>query len=159
MTLEKELRHRDATVRRSSVFHWWDWPIYLALTMLVAGTAVFRGGPDAYAGTADFLHLLVEAADAAGIENPFRRAALSGAAAPKSLRDKLGARGIDLQEVDRLGGVADRALQGDVARAGGTELAGRRLDRLDVDAAPAAVVERAGDGGAVRVPSAEKFWA
>ena len=71
----------------------------------------------------------------------------------------LGARGIDLQEVDRLGGVADRALQGDVARAGGTELAGRRLDRLDVDAAPAAVVERAGDGGAVRVPSAEKFWA
>ena len=40
-TLEKELRHRDATVRRSSVFHWWDWPIYLALTALVAGTAVW----------------------------------------------------------------------------------------------------------------------
>lgn len=61
--------------------------------------AIARYRPDAYAGTADFLHILLEAADAAGIDNPFRRAALSGAAAPKSLREKLGSRGIETFEL------------------------------------------------------------
>lgn len=41
MTLEKQLRHGDAAVRRSPVFHWWDWPVYLALTVLAGGTAVW----------------------------------------------------------------------------------------------------------------------
>ena len=41
MTLEKQVQHRDAAVRRSPVFHWWDWPVYLVLTVLAAGTAVW----------------------------------------------------------------------------------------------------------------------
>lgn len=61
--------------------------------------AIGRYRPQAYTGTADFLNILVEAADAAGIDNPFERAAASGAALPPSLRAKLSARGIAVFEL------------------------------------------------------------
>jgi phenylacetate-CoA ligase len=52
--------------------------------------------PVAYAGTPDFLKILVEAADAAGRDiSCIKRAVVSGAAFPPSLQDWVKARGID----------------------------------------------------------------
>jgi phenylacetate-CoA ligase len=51
--------------------------------------------PSAYAGTPDFLKILVEAADKAGVDATcLKRAVVSGAAFPPSLREWVAARGI-----------------------------------------------------------------
>jgi phenylacetate-CoA ligase len=51
--------------------------------------------PVAYAGTPDFLKILLDAAQAAGIEPTLRRAAVSGAAFPASLQAEVQARGVE----------------------------------------------------------------
>jgi phenylacetate-CoA ligase len=62
--------------------------------MQVAAIAQLR--PVGYAGTADFLKILVDAAQRAGKDvGSLRRALVSGAALPASLRDELDRRGID----------------------------------------------------------------
>lgn len=61
--------------------------------------AVRAYSPAAYAGTPDFLKILLEAADAAGIDaGCITRAVVSGAAFPPSLRDWVAARGITAVE-------------------------------------------------------------
>jgi phenylacetate-CoA ligase len=55
--------------------------------------------PIGYAGTPDFLKILVDAADKAGKDvSSLRRALVSGAALPASLRAELGARGIAVKQ-------------------------------------------------------------
>lgn len=54
--------------------------------------------PDAYAGTADFLNILLTACSAAGVEWTIRRAVCSGAAAPRSLREAFAERGMEVFE-------------------------------------------------------------
>ncbi len=55
--------------------------------------------PSAYCGTADFLKLLLDAADGAGVENPLRKALLSGAAFAPPLQTEFQARGIDAYQM------------------------------------------------------------
>lgn len=62
----------------------------------VQAIALYR--PDAYAGTADFLNIVLAACDAARVECTIRRAVCSGAAAPRSLRDAFAGRGIEIFE-------------------------------------------------------------
>jgi phenylacetate-CoA ligase len=50
--------------------------------------------PAAYCGTPDFLKILLDTADQAGCDFPIRKAAVSGAAFPKSLQEAVAARGI-----------------------------------------------------------------
>jgi cellulose synthase (UDP-forming) len=61
MTLETQTLEQDRVVRRVPVFRWWDWPVYLTLTLLAGMTAVwvFRSwtqdgvwGDRAYVGVA-----------------------------------------------------------------------------------------------------------
>ena len=51
--------------------------------------------PVAYCGTPDFLKILLDAAERAGIENPLRKAVVSGAAFPASLQAEFASRGVD----------------------------------------------------------------
>ncbi|HSX72899.1 MAG TPA: AMP-binding protein, partial [Shinella sp.] len=56
--------------------------------------------PTAYAGTPDFLKILIEAADARGVDiSSIRRALVSGAAFPPSLQDWVRGRGIDAYQL------------------------------------------------------------
>jgi phenylacetate-CoA ligase len=55
--------------------------------------------PSAYIGTADYLNILLEAADRAGAPVALRRALMSGAAVPGSLRRAFSARGIEVFEL------------------------------------------------------------
>jgi phenylacetate-CoA ligase len=55
--------------------------------------------PRAYCGTPDFLKLLLDAADSAGVDNPLRKAVVSGAAFPPSLQAAFQARGIDAYQM------------------------------------------------------------
>lgn len=56
--------------------------------------------PDAYAGTPDFLKILLEAADARGVDvSSIRRAVVSGAAFPPSLQQWVRERGIDAYQL------------------------------------------------------------
>lgn len=41
MTIEQQRRDGEAAVRRVPVFRWWDYPVYLALTVLAVATAVW----------------------------------------------------------------------------------------------------------------------
>jgi phenylacetate-CoA ligase len=51
--------------------------------------------PGTYTGTPDFLKILLDAAQAAGVPQSLRRAAVSGAAFPASLQAEIKARGVD----------------------------------------------------------------
>jgi phenylacetate-CoA ligase len=51
--------------------------------------------PVAYCGTPDFLKILLDALDAAGMESPIRKALVSGAAFPKTLQEELARRGVE----------------------------------------------------------------
>ena len=51
--------------------------------------------PGAYCGTPDFLKILLDAAQRAGVANPLRKAVVSGAALPASLQAEFAERGID----------------------------------------------------------------
>jgi phenylacetate-CoA ligase len=55
--------------------------------------------PVAYCGTPDFLKMLSDAAQAAGRDFSIRKAAVSGAAFPKSLQDVVAARGVDAYQL------------------------------------------------------------
>ena len=56
--------------------------------------------PSAYAGTPDFLKILIEAADARGVDiSCIRRAVVSGAAFPPSLQEWVRARGIEAYQL------------------------------------------------------------
>lgn len=55
--------------------------------------------PSAFIGTADYLNILLAAADRAGVAVALRRAVVSGAAVPASLRTAFGARGIEVFEL------------------------------------------------------------
>jgi phenylacetate-CoA ligase len=55
--------------------------------------------PSAYCGTPDFLKILLDAADGAGVANPLRKAVVSGAACPPSLQAEFQARGIDVYQI------------------------------------------------------------
>ena len=56
--------------------------------------------PSAYTGTPDFLKILIEAADARGVDiSCIKRAVVSGAAFPPSLQDWVRARGIDAYQL------------------------------------------------------------
>lgn len=55
--------------------------------------------PTAYAGTPDFLKILLDAATAAGREVSIKRAVVSGAAFPPSLQAEIRARGIDAYQL------------------------------------------------------------
>jgi phenylacetate-CoA ligase len=59
--------------------------------------AIARLQPDGYAGTPDFLKVLLDGAQAAGKDaSSIRRGLVSGAALPASLRQELSARGVDV---------------------------------------------------------------
>ena len=64
---------------------------------IVQAMAAYR--PDHYIGTADYLNILLKAADAAGVSVVLRTAVVSGAAVPASLRAAFGARGIAVFEL------------------------------------------------------------
>lgn len=51
--------------------------------------------PSGYVGTPDFLKILLDRIAEAGIENPIRRALVSGAAFPPSLQQEVAGRGVD----------------------------------------------------------------
>ncbi len=51
--------------------------------------------PSSYLGTPDFLKILLDRIAEAGIDNPFRRALVSGAAFPPSLQQEVAGRGVD----------------------------------------------------------------
>lgn len=51
--------------------------------------------PSGYLGTPDFLKILLDRIAEAGIDNPFRRALVSGAAFPPSLQQEVAGRGVD----------------------------------------------------------------
>ena len=55
--------------------------------------------PCAYCGTPDFLKILLEAAERAGVRNPLRKAVVSGAAFPSSLQAEFQARGIEAYQI------------------------------------------------------------
>jgi phenylacetate-CoA ligase len=55
--------------------------------------------PSAYCGTPDFLKILLDAADGAGVANPLRKAVVSGAACPPSLQAEFQARGVDVYQI------------------------------------------------------------
>jgi phenylacetate-CoA ligase len=55
--------------------------------------------PSAYIGTADYLNILLEAADRTNTPVALRRALMSGAAVPRSLREAFSARGIEAFEL------------------------------------------------------------
>lgn len=55
--------------------------------------------PLAYCGTPDFLKILLDAAARAQVDNPLRKAAVSGAAFPPSLQAEFAARGIDAYQI------------------------------------------------------------
>jgi phenylacetate-CoA ligase len=52
-------------------------------------------GPSAFCGTPDFLKILLDAGEKAGIAPSFRKALVSGAAFPKTLQDEIAGRGIE----------------------------------------------------------------
>jgi len=64
---------------------------------IVQAMAAYR--PAHYIGTADYLNILLAAADAAGVAVAIRSAVVSGAAVPASLRAAFGARGIAVFEL------------------------------------------------------------
>jgi phenylacetate-CoA ligase len=64
---------------------------------IVQAMAAYR--PDHYIGTADYLNILLKAADAAGVPVALRTAVVSGAAVPASLRAAFAARGIAVFEL------------------------------------------------------------
>ena len=51
--------------------------------------------PSAYCGTPDFLKILLDAAEKAGLAPSVRKALVSGAAFPKSLQDEMASRGVE----------------------------------------------------------------
>lgn len=51
--------------------------------------------PSGYLGTPDFLKILLDRLSGAGIDNPIKRALVSGAAFPPSLQQEVAARGVD----------------------------------------------------------------
>ena len=56
--------------------------------------------PVAYCGVPDFLKILLDAAESAGVGGPvFRKAVLSGAALPKSLAEEFAARGVAARQI------------------------------------------------------------
>jgi phenylacetate-CoA ligase len=55
--------------------------------------------PCAYCGTPDFLKILLEAAERAGVRNSLRKAVVSGAAFPPSLQAEFQARGIEAYQI------------------------------------------------------------
>ena len=55
--------------------------------------------PNTYCGTPDFLKILLDAAERAGIENPLRKAVVSGAALPASLQAEFASRAIDAYQI------------------------------------------------------------
>jgi phenylacetate-CoA ligase len=55
--------------------------------------------PCAYCGTSDFLKVLLDAAECAGVENPLRKAVVSGAAFPPSLQAEFQARGLGAYQI------------------------------------------------------------
>ena len=55
--------------------------------------------PNTYCGTPDFLKILLDAAQREGIENPLRKAVVSGAALPKSLQAEFASRAIDAYQI------------------------------------------------------------
>jgi phenylacetate-CoA ligase len=55
--------------------------------------------PCAYCGTSDFLKILLDAAECAGVENPLRKAMVSGAAFPPSLQAEFQARGLGAYQI------------------------------------------------------------
>jgi phenylacetate-CoA ligase len=55
--------------------------------------------PVAYCGTPDFLRILLDAADAAGQSFSMGKAAVSGAAFPRSLQEAVAARGVDAYQL------------------------------------------------------------
>ena len=55
--------------------------------------------PTTYCGTPDFLKIIVDAAERAGVGNPLRKAVVSGAALPASLQAEFAARGIDAYQI------------------------------------------------------------
>lgn len=55
--------------------------------------------PCAYCGTPDFLKILLDAAQSSGVDNPLRKAAVSGAALPASLQAELAARGVEVYQI------------------------------------------------------------
>ncbi|HXY21794.1 MAG TPA: phenylacetate--CoA ligase family protein, partial [Burkholderiaceae bacterium] len=55
--------------------------------------------PNTYCGTPDFLKILLDAAQRAGIENPLRKAVVSGAALPASLQAEFASRAIDAYQI------------------------------------------------------------
>jgi phenylacetate-CoA ligase len=61
--------------------------------------AIVRYRPQAYTGTADYLRILMDAADQAGVTFTITKAALSGAALPASLRAAFAQRGIECYEL------------------------------------------------------------
>lgn len=64
---------------------------------IVAAMRAYR--PTAYVGTPDYLKILIDAAESAGLPLALRAALLSGAALPASLRSFFGARGIGVFEL------------------------------------------------------------
>ncbi len=55
--------------------------------------------PNTYCGTPDFLKVLLDAADRAGVANSLRKAAVSGAALPTSLQREFASRGVDAYQM------------------------------------------------------------
>ena len=55
--------------------------------------------PNTYCGTPDFLKILLDAAQRAGVENPLRKAVVSGAALPKTLQAELASRAVDTYQI------------------------------------------------------------
>ncbi|HEV3020640.1 MAG TPA: AMP-binding protein [Burkholderiaceae bacterium] len=55
--------------------------------------------PSAYCGTPDFLKILLDAAEGAGVDPSLRKAVVSGAAFPASLQDEFRTRGIDAYQI------------------------------------------------------------
>lgn len=64
---------------------------------IVAAMRAYR--PTAYAGTADYLHILIKGADAAGVPLAITRAFLSGAAVTPTLRAAFTGRGVEVFEL------------------------------------------------------------
>ena len=55
--------------------------------------------PNVYCGTPDFLKICLDAADRAGVENPLRKAVVSGAALPATLQAEFASRAIDTYQI------------------------------------------------------------